>query len=125
MPLIHYIESNGDEYETKLALGNSVMQGAVDAMIDGILAECRSKCRCGPCHCYVDEDWVGRVGEASDAKKIMLEMVVDPQINSRLSCQILATKALDGLVVRLLKSQILINLSLLRAPPACFVQMIF
>jgi ferredoxin len=35
---------------------------------------------------------VGRVGEASDAEKIMLEMVVDPQTNNRLSCQIVATK---------------------------------
>ncbi|MFT7267095.1 MAG: 2Fe-2S ferredoxin [Porticoccus sp.] len=72
MPLIHYIESNGDEYEAEVALVDSVMQGAVDAMIDGILAECGDKCRCGACHCYVDEDLVGRVGEASDAEKIML-----------------------------------------------------
>jgi ferredoxin, 2Fe-2S len=90
MPLIHYIESNGDEYEAEVALGDSVMQGAVGAMIDGILAECGGKCRCGTCHCYVE---------------IMLEMVVDPQANSRLSCQIIATKALDGLVIRLPKSQ--------------------
>jgi|TARA_B110000503_G_C7072870_1_gene381603 ferredoxin, 2Fe-2S len=105
MPLIHYIESNGDEYEAEVALGDSVMQGAVGAMIDGILAECGGKCRCGTCHCYVDEDWMDKAGEVSDAEKIMLEMVVDPQANSRLSCQIIATKALDGLVIRLPKSQ--------------------
>ena len=92
MSLIHYIESNGDEYETELALDNSVMQSPAESTIDEILAEYGGKCLCGTCHCYVDEDWVGRVGEASDAEKIMLEMVVDPQTNNRLSCQIVATK---------------------------------
>ena len=92
MSLTHYIESNGDEYETELAFDNSVMQSAVESIIDEILAECGGKCLCGTCHCYVDEDWVGRAGEASDAEKIMLEMVVGPQTNNRLSCQIVAIK---------------------------------
>tara|TARA_B110000908_G_scaffold164360_1_gene212311 strand:- start:1234 stop:1404 length:171 start_codon:yes stop_codon:yes gene_type:complete len=55
MPIIHYIDSNGGEYEAGVLIGSSAMQGAVDAMIDGIKAECRGKCRCGTCHCYVDE----------------------------------------------------------------------
>ncbi|MBL4567950.1 MAG: (2Fe-2S)-binding protein, partial [Porticoccus sp.] len=37
MPLIHYIEADGAEYEADVAVGSSVMQGAVDNMIDGVL----------------------------------------------------------------------------------------
>jgi 2Fe-2S ferredoxin len=35
----------------------------------------------------------------------MIEVVLDPQSNSRLSCQIMATDALDGLVPHLPDAQ--------------------
>ncbi len=105
MPIIHYIEADGSEYEADVPVGSSVMQGAVDNMIDGILAECGGACRCATCHCYVDEGWYEQVGGPGSAEKEMLEMVVDPQDTSRLSCQIKVTEELDGLVVRLPQSQ--------------------
>ncbi|WP_461521508.1 2Fe-2S iron-sulfur cluster-binding protein [Porticoccus sp.] len=105
MPIIHYIEPNGAEYEIDVPVGHTVMQGAVDNMIDGILAECGGVCSCATCHCYVDEAWYERVGEPQGAEKMMLEMVVEPEPTSRLSCQIKVTEELDGLVVRLPPSQ--------------------
>jgi 2Fe-2S ferredoxin len=105
MPIIHYIEADGAEYEADVVVGSTVMQGAVDNMIDGILAECGGSCSCATCHCYVDEAWFEKVGEAGGTEKIMLEMAVDPQPTSRLSCQIKVTEELDGLVVRLPESQ--------------------
>ena len=105
MPIIHYIEADGSEYEADVSVGSSVMQGAVDNMIDGILAECGGACRCATCHCYVDEGWYEQVGGPGGAEKEMLKMVIDPQDTSRLSCQIKVTEELDGLVVRLPRSQ--------------------
>jgi len=105
MPIIHYVEANGGEYEVDVPVGNTVMQGAVDNMIDGILAECGGVCSCATCHCYVDEAWYDKVGEPEGAEKMMLEMVVAPEPTSRLSCQIKVTDELDGLVVRLPASQ--------------------
>lgn len=105
MPIIHYIESDGAEYEADVAVGSTVMQGAVDNMIDGILAECGGSCSCATCHCYVDEAWFDKVGEAEGTEKVMLEMAMEPQPTSRLSCQIEVTEDLDGLVVRLPASQ--------------------
>ena len=101
MPIIHYIEADGSEYEAEVSVGSSVMQGAVDNMIDGILAECGGACRCATCHCYVDEQWLDRVGAAEGVEKELLEAAVDIEPNSRLSCQIEVTEELDGLVVRL------------------------
>jgi len=53
----------------------------------------------------VDKAWFSKVGEAGSTEKTMLEMAMDPQPTSRLSCQIEVTEELDGLVVRLPESQ--------------------
>jgi 2Fe-2S ferredoxin len=53
----------------------------------------------------VDEEWLAKTGEADEVEAQMLDFVMDPQPNSRLSCQIVVDDELDGLVVRLPKSQ--------------------
>lgn len=105
MPQVTYIGYDGAINEIEVASGTSVMQGAVDNMIDGIVAECGGSCSCATCHCYVDEAWVGKIPPASEMEKDMLECVLEPRENSRLSCQIKVTDELDGLVVRLPESQ--------------------
>ena len=105
MPLVKYIEADGREYEVDVAVGNTVMQGALDNMIDGILAECGGACSCATCHCYVDEAWMAKTGEASDMEKEMLDAVLEQKETSRLSCQIEVTSEMDGLVVHLPESQ--------------------
>ena len=57
------------------------------------------------CHCFVDEQWLDKVGEADEVEAQMLDFVMDPQPNSRLSCQIIVSDELDGLTVRLPASQ--------------------
>jgi len=105
MPVINYISADGAINEIEVASGSSVMQGAVDNMIDGIVAECGGSCSCATCHCYVDDAWIEKVPAPSETEKDMLECVLEPQPNSRLSCQIEVTDDLDGLVVRLPESQ--------------------
>ncbi len=105
MPVINYISADGAINEIEVASGSSVMQGAVDNMIDGIVAECGGSCSCATCHCYVDDAWIEKVPAPSEMEKDMLECVLEPQPNSRLSCQIEVTDDLDGLVVRLPESQ--------------------
>jgi 2Fe-2S ferredoxin len=82
------------------------MHAATDNGVAGILADCGGACSCATCHCYVGEDWTARTGAADEVEAQMLEFVLDPQPNSRLSCQITVSDELDGLVVRLPKSQI-------------------
>lgn len=105
MALVTYIDHQGNAFEAEVPNGQSVMQGAVNNMIDGIVAECSGCCSCATCHCYVDEAWVAKTGEPGDAEKDMIECAMYPQPNSRLSCQITVTDELDGLVVRLPESQ--------------------
>lgn len=105
MATVTYISHDGNSIEVDVPTGTSVMQAAVDNMIDGIVGECGGSCSCATCHCYVDEKWVARIPAASGMEKDMLECVLEPRPNSRLSCQIVVTEALDGLVVHLPESQ--------------------
>ncbi|GAB3378734.1 (2Fe-2S)-binding protein [Spongiibacter taiwanensis] len=105
MPSIKFITHDGNEYDVEAESGTSVMQAALDNGIDAVLAECGGACSCATCHCYIDENWTDKVGAAEDIEKDMLSCVLDPQDNSRLSCQVKVTDELDGLVVRLPESQ--------------------
>lgn len=105
MAVVKYIKFDGSSYEVDVPNGTSVMQGAVDNLIDGIVGECGGSCSCATCHCYVDDAWVSRLAAPSAMEKDMLECVLEPKANSRLSCQIVVNDNLDGLVVRLPKSQ--------------------
>ena len=105
MALITYIDHQGNAFEAEVENGQSVMQGALDNMIDGIIGECGGCCACATCHCYVDAAWQAKIPEASEMEQDMIECANEPQANSRLSCQITVTDELDGLVVRLPESQ--------------------
>ncbi|MFV0276691.1 MAG: 2Fe-2S iron-sulfur cluster-binding protein [Parahaliea sp.] len=105
MVTITYIENDGRTFEVEAEVGSTIMQTAVDNGIEGILAECGGACSCATCHCYIDEAWVEKVGEANPMEKEMLDFAVDPKDNSRLGCQVDITADFNGLVVHLPASQ--------------------
>jgi 2Fe-2S ferredoxin len=105
MPKVTYIEANGQSHEVDLDAGVSLMQGAVDNMIEGIVAECGGSCSCATCHCYIDQQWLDKLEPATEMENDLLECVTEPKDNSRLSCQILISDDLNGLVVHLPESQ--------------------
>jgi 2Fe-2S ferredoxin len=106
MAKITYIEHDGTEHMVDVRPGLTVMEGAVKNDIPGIAADCGGSCACGTCHVYVDEAWRETTGARSAMEEPMLEFVAAPvEANSRLSCQIKVTEALDGLIVRMPESQ--------------------
>ena len=105
MPQIIYVNHDGSSIEVEVPAGTSVMQGAVDNLIDGIVGECGGSCSCATCHCYVDEAWLGKLTPPDGMERDILECVLEPRPNSRLSCQIIVIEALDGMVVNLPESQ--------------------
>ena len=105
MPKIKYIEHNGKEHEVEVPNGWSVMEGAVKNLIPGIDADCGGACACATCHVYVDPAFVEKIPPKEDMEETMLDFAQELEPNSRLSCQIKVTPELDGLVVRMPKSQ--------------------
>lgn len=105
MPRIIFIQHDGSERSVEARSGQSVMQAAVDALVPGILADCGGCCTCATCHAYVDPAWLERVPPAGADEAIMVDCAMHVEANSRLTCQIEVSDALDGLVVRLPPSQ--------------------
>jgi 2Fe-2S ferredoxin len=105
MAKIKYIEHNGKEHVVDVKPGMSVMEGAVKNLIPGIDADCGGACACATCHVYVDQAWTSKIEPMQEMEKTMLDFAEAVESNSRLSCQIKVTEALDGFVVRMPKSQ--------------------
>jgi 2Fe-2S ferredoxin len=99
MPKIIYHARDGKVHEVEVDTGYTVMEGAIDNNVPGIVAECGGACACATCHSYIDGKWLEKLPPMEDMEDAMLESAQDRRENSRLTCQIEVTDELDGLVV--------------------------
>ena len=99
MPKVTYITPDGERIEVEVENGYSVMEGAINNNVEGIVAECGGACACATCHSYIDESWLGRLPEMDDMEDSMLDAAYERKDNSRLTCQIEMNDDLDGLIV--------------------------
>ncbi len=99
MPKIKYIDCKGNSKTIEVDNGMTVMEGAVQNNISGIDADCGGSMACATCHVYVEESWFNKIPKAEDAENDMIDMAYNPKKNSRLSCQIIVSDELDGLIV--------------------------
>jgi ferredoxin, 2Fe-2S len=106
MPRVTYIATDGKETTLDIDVGTSVMQAAVLNGVDGIVAECGGSCMCATCHVYVRDDQLALVPALGEDEEAMLEGTASPRrSNSRLSCQLVVTPQMEGLVVYLPETQ--------------------
>ena len=101
MAKITYIEHNGTNHTVDVQNGLTVMEGAVQNDIPGIDADCGGGMACATCHVYVQDDWYNKLSAKEDGEEDMLDMAFEPKKNSRLSCQLIVSDELDGLVVNI------------------------
>jgi 2Fe-2S ferredoxin len=105
MAKITFIQPDGTSQTVEGDNGMTVMETAKKNLIAGIEAECGGACACATCHVFVDEAWLDKTGKPQQMEEDMLDFAFDVRPNSRLSCQIKVTDALDGLVVRVPEKQ--------------------
>ncbi len=106
MPKVIYITPNGERIEVDVENGYSVMEGAINNNVEGIVAECGGACACATCHSYIDEGWLDRLPEMDDMGDSMLDAAYERKDNSRLTCQIEMSNELDGLIVNVADNEI-------------------
>ncbi len=99
MPKITYINKDGSSKTIEVDKGLSVMEGAIQNDIPGIDADCGGSMACATCHVYVQENWLNKLPKAEEAEEDMIDMAYEPKKNSRLSCQLIVSEELDGLIV--------------------------
>lgn len=105
MVRIFFVPDGEQPLEVRAKPGSSLMTAAVNGGIAEIIAECGGACACGTCHCYIDADWMTKLPQAGDHELAMIECVIDPRPESRLSCQVMLDESLDGLIVHLPRAQ--------------------
>ena len=106
MTKIIFIHPDNRSEQVEAENDASVMLAALTHGVDGIVAECGGNAVCATCHVYVDEAWAAKLDPVSDDEDALLDGTASQRLpNSRLSCQIKVTPALDGLVVRLPERQ--------------------
>lgn len=106
MPRITYVAHDGTRTDVDVPLGHHLMEGAVAAGLSGIVGECGGSMMCATCHVHVDPARMADLPPISPTEDAMLDSTLCERTEtSRLSCQLVATPALDGLVVTMPRAQ--------------------
>ena len=106
MTKITYIGYDKKSQTIDVENGLSVMEGAVQNNISGIDADCGGSMACATCHVYVEEGWFNKLPQKEDGEEDMLDMAYETKKNSRLSCQIIVSDRLEGMIVYLPEKQV-------------------
>lgn len=107
MPKATFVNTDGSRTEVDVPNGESLMRAATANGIDGILGDCGGGLACATCHVFVGDDFVGKLPDMTDGESEMLDYAAaGRQPGSRLSCQIVMSDALDGIVVEIADPQV-------------------
>jgi ferredoxin, 2Fe-2S len=96
MPRLIVVDGAGEERVIEGSSGQRVMEVIRDNGVDDLLALCGGCCSCGTCHVWVEPAFMDRLPEMGNQEDDILECSEYRKANSRLSCQLLLTDALDG-----------------------------
>lgn len=88
MPKVTYVQPDGSRQTCRLAAGESLLDGALDNGVPGILGQCGGACTCATCHCYVSDRDLESLRAPDNDERELLVYVYDRRPNSRLACQI-------------------------------------
>ncbi|CAL1540839.1 unnamed protein product [Lymnaea stagnalis] len=100
---ITYIDRQGEKHHVKGKVGDNVMYLAHRYNIE-IEGACEASLACSTCHVYVKDEYFSKLPEPHEKEEDMLDMAPYLKENSRLGCQIILSRELDGIEVTLPKA---------------------
>ena len=107
MPKVTFINPDESRIELDVPVGTSLMRAATAHGIEGIVGDCGGGLTCATCHVLVEETFLPDTPPITPNEEQMLDFTaMGRQPNSRLSCQLVMSEALDGLVVRIADPQL-------------------
>ena len=103
MPIINVIDRAGVSKAVEATSGVTLMEIIRDDGFDELLALCGGCCSCATCHVHVDPAFSSKLPERTEDEDDLLDSSDHRDENSRLSCQVEITDALDGMTVTIAK----------------------
>lgn len=101
MTKITYISPDNEEFIVEGKTGQTLMQIAVSNNVEGIDADCEGQCACATCHIIIPKEYRAKTGTADEDESALLDFLDNRKAGSRLSCQVLMSKDLDGMIVKI------------------------
>jgi 2Fe-2S ferredoxin len=101
MPRLNIITRSGERRVVDAAAGGSLKAALIAGGVTEInaITNCGGCCSCGTCHVYIDPNDLERLAPMEGQEDDLLYVRDDRRANSRLSCQVRLTDALEGLTV--------------------------
>lgn len=90
--------NKGEKQEFSVPVGTTVLEAAHTNNID-LEGACEGSLACSTCHVIVDKKFYDLLEEPSEDEEDMLDLAFGLAPTSRLGCQIIMTKELDGLTL--------------------------
>ncbi len=106
MPTIRFIfedKNLEDQIIENAPMGDSILEIALDNDIE-LHHNCGAVCACSTCHIYLTEGEEA-FPEISDKEEDFIDRARNPRLESRLACQCLLEKELDGEIVVIVPDQ--------------------
>jgi ferredoxin len=98
MITVTFISADGESQEVQAVVGRN-LHDVAQAAGQPLEGTCEGQMACSTCHVIIDKDWFDRLPRAVEDEEDMLDLASGARRTSRLSCQIILTPELDGLVV--------------------------
>lgn len=95
-----FIDAKGEKVLAEAKVGANLLDVAQAAGMP-LEGTCEGQMACSTCHVIVAEQWMSKLLLALPDEEDMLDLAAGVTANSRLSCQIELSDALDGLEVRI------------------------
>ena len=97
MAKINVTTRAGQHVALKGKIGHTLMENLRDNDLD-VEAACGGSCSCATCHVFISDAWLDKVpARTPDEEELVEQTTFYKGKNSRLSCQIKFTEALDGI----------------------------
>ncbi|CAD7082175.1 unnamed protein product [Hermetia illucens] len=100
---ITFVDKDGKRIPVRGKIGDNVLYLAHRFGVD-MEGACEASLACTTCHVYVKDGYQDKIPEADEKEEDLLDMAPFLRENSRLGCQIILTKELEGLELELPKA---------------------
>jgi ferredoxin len=96
---VTFISSDGDQEQVVEAKAGDCLLAVAQGAGQALEGTCEGQMACSTCHVIIDKEWFAKLPSATEDEEDMLDLASGARRTSRLSCQIVLTQELDGMIV--------------------------